>query len=410
MGIIYFARWILLDSGEILHNGALSVDGNTISFIGPRSKARKSGEDQVINLGDTLLLPGLINIHTHLEDAVLGGMSKRPDETFAAWNAKKHSKINQCSKEQIGVATKLTVRELLSNGVTTVVDSSRTGYTEEILEGESIRSWVIHEFHPGDASLESEQATHFIERRLSRSEISRIKRGVGPYALFSVSPEIQNRFITFATHKNIPWMTHVAESAEELQAFAERKGDLFFQITRKRPWSFGETSLGSFHFALEGNLIPNKGICIHCNYAGASELEKLATLDATIVHCPTYSESMNHKSLPIDVVLKRNVRLCIGTEGEYAPGSLSLFDELYLLKQQYPHISTQEMLRWVTKNPAEALGAEDTLGSLAVGKLADIIGVRFSHDEASDLLDEMLVSDIEIALSMIDGQEVIVNY
>jgi 5-methylthioadenosine/S-adenosylhomocysteine deaminase len=410
MGIIYFARWILLESGEILHNGALAVDGNTISFIGPRSKARKSGDDQVVNLGDTLLLPGLINIHTHLEDAVLGGMSKRSDETFAAWSAKKHTRINQCSKEQIGVATRLAVRELLSNGVTTVIDSSRTGYTEEVLEHESIRAWVINEFHPGDASLESEQATHFIETRLSKPEITRINRGVGPYTLYSVSPEIQTRFLTFTDHKKIPWMTHVAESAEELQAFAEQKGDLFFQITRKRSWPFGETPLGSLHFALEKNLIPAKGICIHCNYAGASELEKLASLGATIVHCPTYCESMNHKMLPIDVVLKRNVRLCIGTEGEYVPGSLSLFDELYLLKQQYPHISTLEMLRWVTRNPADALGAGEQLGSLSVGKLADIIGVRFAHDEASDLLDEMLTSDIEIALSMIDGQEVIVNY
>lgn len=410
MGIVYFARWILLDSGEILHNGALSVDGNKISFIGPRSKARKNGDDQVINLGDTLLLPGLINIHTHLEDAVLGGMSRRSDETFAAWSAKKHTRINQCTKEQIGAAARLAVRELLSNGVTTVVDSSRTGYTEAVLEEESIRAWVIHEFHPGDASLEGEQATHFIESRLSAPEISRIKRGVGPYALYSVSPEIQNRFLTFAAHKKFPWMTHAAESAEELQAFAEQKGDLFFQITRKRSWPFGETPLGSLHFALEKNFIPSQGICIHCNYAGASELEKLASLGATIVHCPTYSESMNHKSLPIDVVLKRNVRLCIGTEGEYVPGSLSLFDELYLLKKQCPHISTLEMLQWVTRNPAEALGVGDRLGSLSVGKLADIIGVRFSHDETTDLLDEMLTSDIDIVLSMIDGQEVIVNY
>ncbi|HEX2957980.1 MAG TPA: amidohydrolase family protein, partial [Chitinispirillaceae bacterium] len=236
------------------------------------------------------------------------------------------------------------------------------------------------------------------------------KRGVGPYSLFSVSPEIQTRFITFAGHEKLPWMTHVAESAEELQAFAEKKGDLFFHITRKRPWPFGETPLGSLHFALEKNLIPHGGICIHCNYAGASELEKLASLGAAIVHCPTYCESMNHKALPIDVVLKRNVCLCIGTEGEYVPGSLSLFDELYLLKQQYPHISTLEMLRWVTQNPASALGVGDRLGSLSVGKLADIIGVRFSYDEASDLLDEMLFSDVELVLSMIDGQEVIVNY
>lgn len=399
-----------MKNGELLQNGALSVDGKTISYIGPRSKARKNVSDQIINLGDTLLLPGLINSHIHLEDTILRGISRTGDETFAAWSAKKQARINQHSKDQVSSLIRLAVRELLSNGVTTIVDSSRSGYSEDVLIDEPVRAWVINEFHPLDASMESEQSTKFIEQRMGNTVRSQLKKGIGPYSLFSVSPEIQKRFLTYAAHNSFTWMTHVAESAEELQAFTEHKGDLFFQITRKRTWPFGETPLGSLHYALEQNLIPVKGICLHCNYAGASDLSALASLDATIVHCPGYSEAMNHKLLPIDVVLNRGVRLCIGTEGGCTPGSFSLFDELYLLKQQYPHIPTMEMLRWVTQNPADALGIGDRLGSLSEGKYADVIGVRFAFDEASDVLDEMLFSDIEIILVMIDGQEVIVNY
>jgi 5-methylthioadenosine/S-adenosylhomocysteine deaminase len=410
MGIVYFARWILLHSGEILQNGALTIDGNSITFIGPRSKARKNANDQIINLGDTLLLPGLINIHTHLEEAITRGIPKNSDETFAAWSAKKYSRINQYSKEQIRSSIRLAIRELLSNGVTSVVDSSRFGHSEDILNDELIRAWIIHEFHPLDASLENEQATQFIEQRMSRPIRQQLKKGIGPYALFSVSPEIQNRFVTYSSHNQIPWMAHVAESAEELQAFTEKKGDLFFQITRKRPWPFGETPLGSLHFALEHKLIPQKGICLHCNYAGASELSRLADIDATIGHCPGYTESMGHKQLPIDVVMKRSVRLCIGTEGDSVPGALNLFDELFMLKQQYPHIPSHEMVKWVTQNPADALGVGDRLGSISEGKYADIIGVRFAYDESRNVLDEMLMSDIEIVMVMVDGQEVIVNY
>ncbi|MBN1602677.1 MAG: amidohydrolase family protein [Chitinispirillaceae bacterium] len=410
MSIIYFARWILLENGEILQNGALAVEGRTISFIGSRSRARKNASDRIINLGDTLLLPGMINTHIHLEDTVLRGISRSSDETFASWSAKKQTRINQHSKEQISSLIRLAVRELVSNGVTTVVDSSRSGYSEDVLNDEPVRAWIINEFHPQDASLEGELSTKFIEKRMGKAARPQLKKGIGPYSLYSVSPEVQKRFLTYAAHEGIPWVAHVAESAEELQAFAEHEGDLFFQITRKRPWPFGETPLGSLYYALEQKLIPSRGICLHCNYAGAAELSALASLDATIVHCPGYSELMNHKSLPIDVVLNRGVRLCIGTEGECAPGSLSLFDELYLLKQQYPHIPAVEMVRWVTQNPADALGVGDRLGSLSEGKFADLIGVRFSWDETADILDEMLFSDIELVLIMIDGQEVIVNY
>jgi imidazolonepropionase-like amidohydrolase len=119
---------------------------------------------------------------------------------------------------------------------------------------------------------------------------------------------------------------------------------------------------------------------------------------------------MGHKQLPIDVVMKRNVRLCIGTEGDSVPGALNLFDELFMLKQQYPHIPSHEMVKWVTQNPADALGVGDRLGSISEGKYADIIGVRFAYDESRNVLDEMLMSDIEIVMVMVDGQEVIVNY
>jgi imidazolonepropionase-like amidohydrolase len=68
------------------------------------------------------------------------------------------------------------------------------------------------------------------------------------------------------------------------------------------------------------------------------------------------------------------------------------------------------MVKWVTQNPADALGVGDRLGSISEGKYADIIGVRFAYDESRNVLDEMLMSDIEIVMVMVDGQEVIVNY
>jgi cytosine/adenosine deaminase-related metal-dependent hydrolase len=76
METIYFAKWILLDTGELLSNGAISIAENRISSVGPRSKVRRGPKDRIVNLGDSLILPGLINMHTHLEDSVLHGAQK----------------------------------------------------------------------------------------------------------------------------------------------------------------------------------------------------------------------------------------------------------------------------------------------------------------------------------------------
>ena len=110
MGTVFFAKWILLENGEILTNGAISVVGNKINSIGLRSKVRRSSSVRVINLGDCLVLPGLINLHTHLEESVIRGIQKDPDETFATWSIKKDARVKLISQQTLHTSIKLTAR------------------------------------------------------------------------------------------------------------------------------------------------------------------------------------------------------------------------------------------------------------------------------------------------------------
>jgi len=76
----------------------------------------------------------------------------------------------------------------------------------------------------------------------------------------------------------------------------------------------------------------------------------------------------------------------------------------------YPHIPAKEMLEWVTVNPARAIGAENVLGSLEKGKLADIIGVSVRHDKSDDLLEQLIIGESQVKLVIVDGEEVIADY
>ena len=408
MGTVYFAKWILLESGEILENGALFVVGNTIEFVGPRSKARRSSTDRVVNLGDSLVLPGLINMHTHLEEGVVRGIQKDPEETFAAWSAKRHARVRQATPDTISSSIRLGIREHLAQGITTVVDSSRLGFSREVLEKESIRSWIIEELHPEDLTSECNALQTILNQDLH--ENGRIGSGMGPHAIFSLSPESHQLLINHTKCKDMIWASHLAESAEELQAFSERRGDLYFQITRKRNWLYGETTMGSMNYALGADLIPEEGICFHCNYVNGAELDYLASKKVHIVLCHIYTQLLGHKAFPLDAALNRKMQICLGTEGISSPGFMSLFEELFSLRNAYSHIPASEMLRWVTINPARALKMEKQLGSISPGKIADIIAVRFAHDPGEELLEELLLEEPEIAMVVIDGEEVVVNY
>jgi aminodeoxyfutalosine deaminase len=408
MTTVYFARWLLLDTGELIENGALAVTGSHIAAAGARSGIARKSSDRLVNLGDALLLPGFINMHTHLEECPVRGALPGADETFASFSAKKNSRVRQTAPETLASGIRLTVRELLAEGVTTVLDSSRFGHSAPVLTGEPIRSWVVHELH---ADTPDEDSAAF-ETALSRigATDKRVGRAVGPHAIHSLTPRTQRKIIAAADEHRCLWAIHLAESAEELQAFSEQTGDLYFYMTRKKPWPFGETNLGPMHCALTAGLIPNNGICFHCNYTIGPELSLLAAKRAPVVFCFLYSESLGHKRFPLDVALNRHVNVCLGTEGIAPVGEMSLLDELFALKNAYPHIPAKEMLRWVTQNAAIALRMGDRLGSLSGGKLADCIAVRFTHDPHGDILEELIVSDVEMALVMVNGQEVIANY
>ncbi|MDR3013511.1 MAG: amidohydrolase family protein [Chitinispirillales bacterium] len=403
MDTVYFAKYIYLESGEILANGAVSVRDGLIIDVGLRGKVRRSSDERIVNLGDVLLLPGFINMHTHLEESPVRSFAKEPGETFAAWSSKKYSRMRQLSADQIGSGVRLSAREMLSQGITTVVDSSRTGLSAPILAEEPIRSVIITEA-PDEA---------FIEEGVGRTQEwieggRAFKYGIGPHALYSLNTRGHRRLIEYSYDSGCLWACHVAESAEELQAFCEHGGDFFFNLTRSKPWPAGKSRLDPVRYALAENLIPSNAILFHCNYVNTYELALLAAKRAFVTLCLGYSEMMEHKSFPIEVAYSRGVQICLGTEGMIPAGHANFFDDLFRLKMAYPHIGAAELLRWVTRNPAAALKASDRLGGIGPGKYADIIGVQFSCGAGDDILETLLISDPEIAFVMVGGEEVII--
>jgi 5-methylthioadenosine/S-adenosylhomocysteine deaminase len=411
MATAYFAKWLLLPTHEILLNGAISVENGRILSVGHRGQVRRSVNDRIVNLGDMLLLPGLINIHTHLEENVLRDTPKAEHETFAAWSAKRASRIKQVSQTVMENSIQLGARELLTHGITTVADFSKRGISRAVLSKEPIRSFVFHEVHPENPDEEEAAVESVSLRAVQGPESGSFQRdGTGPYSLYSVSPKTHRGLAAFAERHGLLYGLHMAESSEELQAFSDQTGDLFFYITRKKGWPFGPVRQGSMEYALSENLIPPKSLCIHCNYVNGAELERLASLSASVAMCFQYSEELGHKAFPLDVAIKRGVLLCAGTESISCERSMNLFDELYCARRKYPHIPASDMLRWITVNPARALGAGDSLGSLEPGKFADILGVRFHQDPGDNILDELIMSEPEVRFVVVNGEEIIEDY
>ncbi|MBD3391522.1 MAG: amidohydrolase family protein [Chitinivibrionales bacterium] len=403
---VYFAKWILLPDGEILVNGGVAVEGARISTVGPRGKLRRTSKDRIVNLGETLLMPGLVNMHTHLEEGVLRGLHKQEEESFAVWMTRRRRAVRKAPPDTVLSTVRLGIREALANGITTVVDTSQTDISPIVLRDEPIRSWVIHETHPDSTADDDVIGT--LAKRIERSRHEGTV-GAGPYALFSLTPSRHRALVDFARRNGYLWACHVAESSEELQAFSEQTGDLYGLITRKSPWPFGPPGRGSMYYAVTGNLIPNQGLCYHCNYMSGQELSLLTAKNVTLVFCPQYNDALGHKPFPLDVALGRGCNVCLGTESPESSAPMNLFDELNLVMKMYPHIPSRQLVRLVTTNAARALRC-GAIGALAPGCAADLIGLRFPHDPRNDILDELILEEPRVVLVVVDGEEVIVGY
>jgi cytosine/adenosine deaminase-related metal-dependent hydrolase len=285
---------------------------------------------------------------------------------------------------------------------------SRTDFSPIVFRDEPVRSWVFHEIF-SESDHEKSNLVESLGKRIKRSKrIDRI--GIAPFALFSLPTESHKILIDIAKQNQYLWSCHLAESSEELQAFSEQSGDLYFSITRKREWPYGETKRGSMYYAITNNLIPNNAILYHCNYVSSEELSILAAKNVSIVQCGQYSSLFGDKPFPMESALNRGINICLGTETPVGLNSMNLFDELYYMKKLYPHIPVKNMIDWVTKNPAKALRCSDSLGTLEEGKKADIIGIRVSDSPRENILEEIFMEEPEVDFVMVGGEEVIVGY
>jgi cytosine/adenosine deaminase-related metal-dependent hydrolase len=305
MATDYFARWIMLPDGEILINGGIAVEGGRIAAVGPRGRLKRTSGDRAVNLGDILLLPGFINMHTHLEEAVLRGTEKDDEETFCSWITHRRDTMLAAPAGQVISSVRLAIRESLANGITTIVDTTQTDIPAIVLRDEPVRSWVFHESRMFGADAQEDLAAGLNKRidRVHRGE----NTGLAPYALFSLSPRGHKSLMEMVRTQGYGWSCHVAESAEELQAFSVHEGELYSYVTARQSWPYADSGRGSMYYALTNNIIPQHGVCVHCNYMSGQELALLTARSASVVFCPQYNTIAGHKAFPLDVALNHGI-------------------------------------------------------------------------------------------------------
>jgi cytosine/adenosine deaminase-related metal-dependent hydrolase len=390
--IAYRCRTLVPMNGMPIENGAFVVDGAVLVEVGSAKQTLRNYVGAVIDLGEVAVLPGLINAHCHLDYTLMRG-AILPARSFSQWvsriNALKRSftDTDYIRSMQLGFA------ELRRNGTTTVLDIVANPQIFPFFPMSPIRTWFCLE-------LIDVRPRPWIDESafgcwLFFSEKVKLNGGLGlsPHAPYTASLHMYQAALKCARMLNMLVTTHVGESREEYDMFAENRGALYdFLAMLGRPMSdCGATS--PLRHLINNRLIDQNCILAHLNELDSRDLELLAdskwrTLH--VVHCPKSHRFLHHRRFPMEALLERGLNICLGTDSLASNDSLNLFSEMRTAKKNYPTLAAQDLLEMVTVRPARALKMERDLGKIASGYLADLISMPFtgSSDEVYEAIIE----------------------
>lgn len=410
------ARFVLPITGPVVENGAVVIDDERIVDIGPRDQVLpRYPEALPEDFPHAVLMPGLVNAHTHLDLLNFSGSGETPqffDWLVAGWDHRKKmtpAERRHCLEDGI--------RQLLRCGITSVGDAGQyAGVIPQVINS-PIRMVLFPELLSGgeDGIMEGYEGAMSQIDEILGSGSRKIGAGIAPYAAYTLSRHLLKIVSQQARSLRIPVKIHVSETFAEMQFFYESSGEIAEKLFPRMGWA---DQLPPEHRKTPIQYLESIGFLeagptlVGCNHLGENDLQAIARSGAKVVHSPRASAHLKLGSPPLRKLRDLRIPVALGTDGTGSLHSLSIWDEMRYIRNHYPETeqpSPEELLAMATMEGARALGLADRIGSIEAGKEADIIAVRIHRDLSADQLLPRLIDNTterEIAAVFIEGQRV----
>ena len=374
--IRYHARWVLPISRSPLEHATVVEHEGRIAYVGPRADA-PPGVD--VDLGDAALLPGLVNAHTHLELTVMRGFLENLE--FRSWIVRlTRARREVLSPDAIIDSARAGVAEGLLAGVTTYADTNDSGAPFRAMREMGVRGISYQEvFGPAEAHCaESIAGLRTRVDALREDETTLVRVGVSPHAPYSVCDALFEATAHYARDDALPIAVHIAEGEDESSLVQHALG-AWADAHRSRGFEVVPRAGSPIRLLERTGVLAVRPLLIHCVRVDADDVASIARHDCAVAHCPASNAKLGHGIAPLAELLSHGVRVGLGSDSVASNNRMDLLDEarLAILMQRAragrPDVlSAAEALELATLGGARALGLEREIGSLDVGKSADL--------------------------------------
>lgn len=384
---------------EVIPDGGIVIEDDRIIDIGSMKQLQNYSVDQEIDAGGMVIMPGLINTHTHLAMTLFRGVADDvPGINWLPiiWSIEKNISADMCH-----IGALLGCLEMMTTGTTCFADQywhmeKVVSVVKEAGMRASLAQGILELNDPDKGERDLTESVAFA-KKWDGSIDGRVVCKLGPHSIYTCSPSLLQRTREAADEINVGLHIHAAEAPNEPKMAKEKHG---------------ETSI---EHLLNLGMLKGDVLAAHCVFVNKQDMKIMKKTNTTVSHCPTAMMKYGNEIAPIPELLKNDVTVSIGTDGCGSNNNLDMIEEMRttaLLHKQNKRSGTilpaDQIIRMATINGAKSIGLEKEIGSLEVGKKADLIMLDFKkphltpfHNCPSHIVYSAFGSDVDTVI--VDG-------
>ena len=388
------ARYVLPISSHHIEDGAVLVQGDRIIAVGSRAELVAAHPDEEVrDFGLAVLMPGFVDLHTHLEYSVFRGAVD--DLPYTAWKMQVQNKEANLSPADWMDSAVLGAMEAVGSGITTIADITNSGNSVIAAKGIGLAGVVYREVSTMDKALvpgRMEVARADIDAWGEVAAGSPIEIGIAPHSPYTCHPSLFSAAAELAIDRDLPVAIHLAGSRDEYDFVRYGSSNLAQDFREQSGWrdvAWMPTGVSPVEYVLQWGLfdVP-RVLAVHCVQVDEHDVDVLARHDVSIAHCPRCNAKLGMGIAPLKSFFEHGLTVGLGTDSPASNNTVDPFDEMRigLLLQRgetgesdfYRYFTARTFMRLATIHGARALGLEHEIGSLESGKRADVIAVDLS--------------------------------
>ncbi|MDR4508015.1 MAG: amidohydrolase family protein [Candidatus Brocadiaceae bacterium] len=387
-----------------IENGAIAVTGTKISRIGSFDDVKGLPDiERIFDLGNAVILPGLINTHTHLDLTAMQNHIK-PTGNFTHWVFQLVGARMRWKDEDYISSIEKGIELCIEGGTTTVADITNTGHSFTVLKESPLRKVIYKEIIGLDSNLSDEMIKILTEEVSSIAPDHLLHIGLSPHAPYSVSKKLYQSVSRLALEKSLPICTHIAETRDEIEFLLKGTGafSLLLQKLHALPDNWKPPGITPIQFLHETGILNARLNLIHANYTTDEEIALIQSTGASVVFCPKSHQFFGHTNYPVHKYLGAGINVSLGTDSLASNDSLQILDEM---KHLYSHYSVppETILSMATIHAAKALYMDAQIGQLKENFEADLCGIMIPEGDKGPIYQRLLDPSSKNIFTMIAG-------